>query len=76
MADTLSYLVEATQIIRQVADNAGIQPPEIRMASRRDAFALLQAIKASDSAMMILATPLVVRENEFTVGGIKFTWPE
>lgn len=76
MADTLSHLVEAMQIIRLVADNAGIQPPEVRMASRRDAFALLGAIRTSDSGRMILATPLVVRENEFTVGGIKFTWPE
>ncbi len=76
MADALTHLYGAIDAINFITEGAGIAPAEIRLADERDARALIAILNACDSTRMLLASPIDDKGHEFTINGVRITWPQ
>ncbi len=76
MADALTHLMDACAALKFIADGASIAAPEIRLADERDGRALIGIINATDSARMLLTSPIDIKAHEFMLSGVKITWPQ
>jgi len=76
MADALSHLAEAIQAMNFVTEGAGIAPVEIRLADERDGRKLIAFLNATQTAQSKFVGPFDDKGHEFTIDGVKVTWPQ
>ncbi len=76
MADPLSHFIDGIRAISFVAEGAQIAPVEIRLADERDGRKLIAFLNATDTARALLASPIDPKGHEFTIEGVRVTWPQ